>query len=80
MQHKKMSKFIPNLSQLQDAIDHLPDPEVFEDSSHVCFISVDEVKKPVLFKKYRVNRGNKQPYRWIYEGKVLIRKRDAQEH
>lgn len=75
----KKSKFIPNLTQLQEAVDQLPDPEEWSDSTYISAVLSDGHEMPVAFKKRRVNRGSKQPYRWIYEGKVLIRKRDIRE-
>ena len=76
---KKKSKFIPNLAQLQEAVDQLPDPEEWSNSTYISAVLRDGHEMPVPFKKRQVNRGSKQPYRWIYEGKVLIRKRDIQE-
>lgn len=73
------NKFIPNVHQLKQAMEQLPDPEEWPESTYTSAISVNEREKPVQFKKRRVNRGSKQPYRWIYENKVLIRKRDTFE-
>ena len=72
-------KFIPNMSQLKEAVEQLPDPEDWPESSYTSAITVNGHDMPVSFKKRRVTRGSKQPYRWIYEGKVLIRKRDTLE-
>lgn len=76
---KNSSKFIPNVYQLKEAMRQLPDPEDWPESSYTSAITVNGHDMPVSFKKRRVTRGSKQPYRWIYEGKVLIRKRDTLE-
>ena len=78
-ERSKSNKFIPNVHQLKQAMEQLPDPEEWPESTYTSAISVNEREKPVQFKKRRVNRGSKQPYRWIYESKVLIRKRDTLE-
>ena len=79
--HKNQEvKFIPNMAQLQEAVDQLPDPEEWPESTYTSAVSANGHDRPVQFKKRRVNRGSKQPYRWIYESKVLIRKRDTIEN
>lgn len=73
------NKFIPNVHQLRQAIEQLPDPEEWPESTYTSAVSANGHDRPVQFIKRRVNRGGKQPYRWIYESKVLIRKRDTFE-
>jgi hypothetical protein len=72
-------KFIPNLSQLQEAVDQLPNPEEWPEMSYISAVTTNGKEVPVRFKKRHVTRGSKNPFRWIYEGKVLIRKRDSHE-
>ena len=73
------NKFIPNVHQLKQAMEQLPDPEEWPESTYTSAVSANGHDRPVQFKKRRVNRGSKKPYRWIYESKVLIRKRDTLE-
>lgn len=73
----KASKFIPNIAQLQQAIKDLPDPELYAADSCTCPVYVDGKNKPIEFTRKRITRGSLRPYRWIYEGKVLIRKQDS---
>jgi hypothetical protein len=70
-------KFIPNMSQLKEAVEQLPDPEEWSEMTYTSAVLSNGLEKPVRFKKGTVSRGSKKTYRWIYEGKVLIRKRDA---
>ena len=71
------SKFIPNMAQLQQALKDLPDPELWSEQTCSCSILVEKKQKFIEFTRKRINRGSTRPYRWVYEGKVLIRKRDS---
>ena len=74
---KKPSKFIPNISQLQEALKDLPDPEFYSQDSCISTVYVSGKNQSLEFTRKRIMRGNSKPYRWIYEGKVLIRKQDT---
>ena len=76
-QRSEPSKFIPNMAQLQQAIKDLPDPELWSEMACVASIQVEKKQKLIEFTRKRINRGSTRPYRWVYEGKVLIRKRDS---
>lgn len=65
------------MAQLQQALKDLPDPELWSEKTCVCSVLVEKKQKLIEFTRKRINRGNTRPYRWIYEGKVLIRKRDS---
>jgi hypothetical protein len=39
---------------------------------------VGNKRRFIEFTRKRITRGSARPYRWIYEGKVLIRKRDSE--
>ncbi|NCG08980.1 MAG: hypothetical protein GWO81_05350 [Verrucomicrobia bacterium] len=67
------------MTQLKEAVDQLPDPEEWPEMSYISAVSATGREAPVRFKKRAVSRGSKKTYRWIYEGKVLIRKRDTHE-
>lgn len=71
------SKFIPNMAQLQQAIKDLPDPELWSEMTCVISILIEKKQKLLEFTRKRINRGEHRPYRWVYEGRVLIRKRDS---
>jgi hypothetical protein len=70
-------KFIPNLTQLTEASKELPDPELWPQSSYQCPLEVDGKQRSIEFALKSISRGKKQTPRWIYEGKVLVRKRDT---
>ncbi|MGC6424446.1 MAG: hypothetical protein ACON4O_05605 [Lentimonas sp.] len=73
------TKFIPNLTQLAEATKGLPDAELWPDETCICPIEVDERLRTIEFKRKQITRGSSKPYRWIYEGKILIRNRDIPE-
>ena len=76
-QRSKSSKFIPNMAQLQLAIKDLPDPEIWSKMTCVATIQIEKKQKVIEFTRKRINRGEHSPYRWVYQGRVLIRKRDS---
>ncbi len=65
------------MTQLQELLKDLPDPELWSEKTCSCSILVDKKQKFIEFTRKRINRGSSRPYRWIYEGKILIRKRDV---
>ncbi|MGZ0654248.1 hypothetical protein ACWPKO_00090 [Coraliomargarita sp. W4R53] len=71
------TKFIPNLKQLNDATLELPDPDLWPEKTYLCPLEVDGKQRTIEFLLKPINRGKTQAPRWIYEGRVLIRKRDA---
>jgi len=73
---RRSGRFIPNVEQLQEAIQTLPDPELCGEDSYTAVIMVDERRRRLEFSRKRITRGSSRPYRWIFEGKVLIRKQD----
>jgi hypothetical protein len=74
---RRETKFIPNMAQLQKAIKELPDPELWAEKTCLATILIEQKQKTIEFTRKRINRGETRPYRWIYEGKILIRKRDS---
>jgi hypothetical protein len=73
---RSANKFIPNLTQLNEASKDLPTPDIWPEKTYKCPIEVDGKQRTIEFSLKSVNRGKKQAPRWIYQGKVLIRKRD----
>ena len=71
------AKFIPNLTQLNEATQELPDPDIWPESSYHCPLEVDGKRRSIKFSLKSISRGKTACPRWIYEGKVLIRKRDG---
>ena len=69
-------KFLPNLTQLQEATKELPDPEEWGEDNYTHQLLVNNQRKTLEFVRKRITRGSQRPYRWVYEGKILIRKRD----
>ena len=70
------AKFMPNLAQLNAALHDLPDPETCSELRFKCPLKINKQIKHIEFKRIRVRRGSKRPYRWIYQGKILIRNQD----
>lgn len=75
-----VNKFIPNINQVREAMNQLPDPEEWAYTIYVSAISVDGKETPIRFKRLKIQRGSKKTYRWIYEGKILIRNRDVDDY
>ena len=71
------SKFIPNLTQLQEIVKELPAPEEWTEDIYTHHIVVEKRQHSVDFTRKKIQRGNGHSYRWVYEGKILIRKRDS---
>lgn len=71
------TKFIPNLSQINEAAKELPDPDLWPEPSYQCPLEVNGKQRSVEFSLKPIHRGKEQAPRWIYEGKILIRKRDV---
>jgi hypothetical protein len=65
------------MAQLQQVLEDLPDPELWSEKTCSCPILVDQKQQFIEFTRKRIKRGSSRPYRWIYEGKILIRKRDV---
>ncbi len=76
---RRKPRFIPNFSQLQQAIRTLPDPEACSLDSYEAELDVDGKKRSIHFKRKRITRGSSRPYRWVFEGKILVRKQDTED-
>jgi len=70
-------KFLPNIKQLEEAAKELPDPELWPDPSYRVLVVVKDQQQEIKFVRKQISRGDNLSPRWVYEGKVLIRKRDA---
>ena len=70
------SKFIPNLKQLHQAISDLPDASDYDEDTFTTTVLLASKAQQLTFTKKRIQRGSQLVYRWIYEGKILIRNQD----
>ena len=73
---RKPKKFLPNFSQLQEAVKELPDAAEWPERTYTHTITVDDRPRRLEFVRKRISRGSEEIWRWIYEGRVLIRNRD----
>ena len=73
------TKFIPNLTELGEATKELPDAKLWPEDNCLCPITVDQKQRVLKFTRKEIKRGASKTYRWVYEGKVLIRNRDIPE-
>ncbi len=67
---------MPNLKQLREVSEQLPDPEIYVPQTFDCRLVVDGAVHSIEFSKQQIQRGSRLVGRWIYEGKILIRNRD----
>ena len=67
---------MPNIGQLNEAIEKLPDADSWTEKTYTHNIQVDGKERSLQFNLIHVRKGGKRINRWVYEGKVLIRNRD----
>lgn len=67
-------RFLPSLSQINEAAKELPDPELWPEKEYSVPISGNSKLYELTFRRipFRDKEGNKT-HRWIYEGKMLVR-------
>ena len=64
-------KFIPMLSQVEEASSQLPDPTKTDETSFTANISGTNHK--ITFEKIQVYRSDKtKTYKWTYKGRLFI--------
>ena len=73
------SKFIPNLKQLHQAIEHLPNATEYEEDTFTTNLLMGSKVQQLTFIKKPIQRGSHLVHRWIYEGKILIRNQDQEK-
>lgn len=73
----RATKFIPNLTQLQNAAKELPDAQTWNEDTYLYTFSEKNEQRQITFNRLSIQRGDSRIKRWIYEGKVLFRNRDA---
>lgn len=76
---KKERRFLPTLSQVQEAADTLPDPEHFRGDSYEASPETWKDKNSLTFSKvaFRSSTGKKM-FRWVFEGKVMVRSKGSE--
>ncbi|MGC6455336.1 MAG: hypothetical protein ACON46_02265 [Coraliomargaritaceae bacterium] len=75
----KEKKFMPNLKQIKEAAEQLPDPQFYSNETYTSRVVVDKDHRELDFHKQKIQRGSRLVSRWVYEGKILIRNRDQKE-
>ena len=73
---KEVVRFMPNFGHIKTAIKQLPSASTHDNDTISTFIRVDNKLKEIAFIKKRIQRGSKEVFRWVYEGKFLIREQD----
>ncbi len=74
---KRENRFLPTLSQVQEAAECLPDPESFKGDTFETGSEDWNDKYSITFKRVRfASRTGQKTYRWVYEGKIMVRRRD----
>ncbi|MEO0794873.1 MAG: hypothetical protein AAFX93_06915 [Verrucomicrobiota bacterium] len=70
-----MSKrFLPSLDQVKRASESLPDPMSCEEDSYSVPVKLGSSERELVFSRVKFNSGRSSAvYRWIYEGKIMIR-------
>ncbi len=70
--NKKERKFIPSMSQLEDAAAALPDPGGEASSVFETFVDSDK-SKPVRFEKIKlIKTDGTKVVKWSFKGRVFI--------
>jgi len=67
-------RFLPSLEQVRKAAKQLPDPMEHELDECSVQVEMGDSKRDLRFKRIKFSSSSKgRTYRWIYEGKVLVR-------
>ena len=75
---KKERRFLPTLSQVQEAADQLPDPDHYKTDIYESAPEGWKDKRSLTFSKvtFRTREGKKL-HRWVYEGKIMVRSKNG---
>lgn len=67
-------RFLPSLSQIRAASSELPDPEIWPDNEYSVPVESSKRVYEIVFNRIKfASRSSGRTYRWVYDGKVLIR-------
>ncbi|GHC00658.1 hypothetical protein [Cerasicoccus arenae] len=70
-------RFLPTIDQIKRAAEELPDPMTYEDDECSVSIKTGGSTRELDFKRIKFSSGKGiNVYRWIYEGKIMIRNSD----
>ncbi len=70
-------RFLPSFEQVKSAIEELPDPASYESSECSVAIKTGSSTSEIDFKRVKFNAGDGNSiFRWVYEGKIMIRSSD----
>ncbi|WOO40353.1 hypothetical protein [Rubellicoccus peritrichatus] len=73
-------RFLPSLSQVRAASEELPDPEIWPENEYSVPIEGSKKVHEVIFSRVKfASRSNGRTYRWVYDGKILIRSNKGSE-
>lgn len=72
------TRFIPSLSQIRLAAKELPDPEIWPEEDYIVPLESSSSVYEVTFQRIKFrSRRNGTNYRWIYNGRMLVRHAEA---
>ena len=57
---------------------NLPDASQYEEETFTATLLIGSKAQQLTFSKKPIQRGSQLVYRWIYEGKILIRNKDKE--
>ena len=64
-------KFVPMLSQIQEAAKQLPSPIEYKESTFTA--TINETNRSIIFERIEVYRSDKtKTYKWTYKGRLFI--------
>lgn len=73
-------RFLPSIDQVKRAGEELPDPMKYEGEECTVNVKSGDAERELVFKKFKFSAGGgKSIYRWVYEGKAMIRNLDGYE-
>ncbi len=66
-------RFVPNLKQVEQAAQQLPDAEIWPEDEFLVPLD-SHTDRQLTFRRIRFNsRSQGKTYRWVYDGKVLVK-------
>lgn len=67
-------KFLPTIDQLKRACEELPNPMDYEEDECVISVTSGKAVRDLNFKRMKfAGRSGGSVYRWVYDGKIMIR-------
>ena len=73
-------RFLPSIGQLRIASQELPDPEIWPEEEYSVPIEGSKKVHQIIFNRIKfASRSSGRTFRWVYNGKVLIRTQSKSE-